>query len=47
AFVAAVREGSEMPIAWRSLLLTTLATLRIEDSLRSGKPETVSFGAEC
>ena len=47
AFVAAVREGSEMPIAWRSLVLTTLATLRIEDSLRSGKPETVSFGAEC
>lgn len=47
AFVAAVREGSEMPIAWRSLVLTTLATLRIEDSLRSGNPESVSFGAEC
>ncbi len=47
AFVAAARDGNEMPIAWRSLVLTTLATLRIEDSLRSGKPETVSFGAEC
>lgn len=46
AFVAAVRDGNEMPIAWRSLALTTLVTLRIEDSLRSGKPESVSFGAK-
>jgi polar amino acid transport system substrate-binding protein len=46
AFVAAVREGSEMPIACRSLLLTTLATLRIEDSLRSGKPEIVNLKFE-
>lgn len=41
AFVVAVREGREMPIDWRSLVMTTLATLRIEDSLRSGKPEAV------
>jgi len=46
AFVAAVREGSEMPIGWRSLMLTTLATLRIEDSLRSGKPEIVNLKFE-
>ncbi|MDX2039795.1 MAG: bi-domain-containing oxidoreductase [Acidobacteriota bacterium] len=42
-FVAAVRLGEEMPIDWRSLVMTTLATLRIEDSLRSGKPEAVSL----
>lgn len=46
AFVAAVRSGEEMPIDWRSLVMTTLATLRIEDSLRSGKPEAVNFGAQ-
>lgn len=42
AFVAAVRDGSQMPIDWRSLVMTTMATLRIEDSLRSGKPEAVN-----
>lgn len=42
AFVAAVRSGEAMPIDWRSLMMTSLATLRIEDSLRSGKPEAVS-----
>ncbi len=41
AFAKAVRCGGEMPIAWRSLVMTTLATLRIEDALRSGKPEAV------
>ena len=46
AFAAAVRSGSEMPIPWRSLVMTTLATLRIEDSLRSGKPEAVVLRAE-
>ncbi len=46
AFVAAVRSGEEMPIDWRSLVMTSLATLRIEDSLRSGKPETVNFKSE-
>ncbi|MBS1789488.1 MAG: bi-domain-containing oxidoreductase [Acidobacteria bacterium] len=46
AFVVAAREGREMPIDWRSLVLTTLATLRIEDSLRSGKPEAVNFKPE-
>lgn len=45
AFVESVRGGMAMPIDWRNLVVTTLATLRIEDSLRSGKPEAVSFGA--
>jgi len=42
AFVGAVRSGEAMSIDWRSQVITTLATLRIEDSLRSGKPEAVS-----
>jgi polar amino acid transport system substrate-binding protein len=46
AFVNAASEGEPMPISWRSLALTTLATLRIEDSLRSGKPESVTAGFE-
>jgi predicted dehydrogenase/threonine dehydrogenase-like Zn-dependent dehydrogenase len=41
AFAAAARTGGEMPISWRSLLLTTLTTLRIEDALRHGGPEAV------
>lgn len=39
AFVAAARAGTAMPIAWRSLYLTTLTTLKIEAALRSGQPE--------
>ncbi len=46
AFVESVRSGKAMPIEWRSLVMTTLATLRIEDSLRSGKPEAVNLGAK-
>jgi len=46
AFVAAARDGKEMPIGWRSLVLTTLACLRIEDSLRSGKPEAINLKFE-
>jgi predicted dehydrogenase len=41
AFVAAARSGGEMPISWRSLVLTTAATLAIVDSLASGQPEPV------
>jgi polar amino acid transport system substrate-binding protein len=43
AFVDAARSGSEMPIGFRSIVLTTIATLRVEDSLRSGKPEAVDL----
>jgi len=43
AFAKSVSSGIEMPIAWNSLVMTTLAALRIEDSLRSGNPEAVSF----
>ncbi len=38
AFIESVKTGGEMPIAWRSLVLTTLTTLRIVDSLGSGRP---------
>jgi predicted dehydrogenase len=41
AFAEAVKTGGAMPIPWESLVATTLTTLRIEDSLRSGKPEAV------
>jgi polar amino acid transport system substrate-binding protein len=44
AFAEAVRNGGEMPIDWRSLVMTTMATLRIEDALRSGKPEFIKLG---
>jgi predicted dehydrogenase/threonine dehydrogenase-like Zn-dependent dehydrogenase len=43
AFVQAARTGAEMPISWRSLYLTTLATLRIETALRSGQPAAVAL----
>lgn len=43
AFVEAVRTGGQAPIAWRSVVLTTLATLRVEDALRSGRPEEVNL----
>jgi polar amino acid transport system substrate-binding protein len=41
AFAEAVKNGQAMPIGWESLVATTLATLRIEASLRSGKPEAL------
>ena len=41
AFVNAARNGAEMPISWRSLVLTTRACLRIEDALASGLPQAV------
>jgi predicted dehydrogenase/threonine dehydrogenase-like Zn-dependent dehydrogenase len=43
SFAQAVKHGSAMPISYRSLALTTLATLCIEEALRKGKPVTVSF----
>ncbi len=46
AFIEAARAGGEMPIAWRSIVLTTLATLLIEAALRSGKPEGVNLRFE-
>ncbi len=41
AFVEAVKTGKPMPITWQSLVETTLTTIRIEDSLRSGKAEKI------
>jgi polar amino acid transport system substrate-binding protein len=41
AFLGAVRSGTPMPIAWRSILLTTVTTLRIVDAVASGQPEAV------
>lgn len=41
AFVAAARSGGEMPIAWGSIALTTVATLSIVNSISHGGPEAV------
>lgn len=43
AFAAAAQGGGAMPIDWRSLVLTTLTTFRIEDALRHGGPEAVAW----
>jgi predicted dehydrogenase/threonine dehydrogenase-like Zn-dependent dehydrogenase len=40
-FVAAVRSGGPMPIPFESLIATTRATVAVERSLASGRPETV------
>ena len=41
AWTQALRQGGALPIAWRSLALTTLTTLRIEEALRTGAPVAV------
>jgi predicted dehydrogenase/threonine dehydrogenase-like Zn-dependent dehydrogenase len=41
AFVAAVRSGGPMPIPFDSLIATTRATIAVDRSLASGKPEKV------
>jgi len=42
AFLTAVRKGGEPPIPLESLVSTTRATFAIEESLRTGRPVTVS-----
>jgi predicted dehydrogenase/threonine dehydrogenase-like Zn-dependent dehydrogenase len=46
SFLQAALSGGEMPISWRSQVLTTLATLRIVDALGSGRPEAVDVQFE-
>jgi predicted dehydrogenase/threonine dehydrogenase-like Zn-dependent dehydrogenase len=46
SFLQAALTGGEMPISWRSQVLTTLTTLRIVDALGSGRPETVNLNME-
>lgn len=41
AFVQAVRGGAPMPIGYESLIATTLATIAVDRSLASGRPERV------
>lgn len=41
AFASAARNRTEMPIAWRSIVMTTAATLAIVDSIARGGPEAV------
>jgi predicted dehydrogenase/threonine dehydrogenase-like Zn-dependent dehydrogenase len=46
SFLQAVLTGGEMPISWRSQVLTTLTTLRIVDALGSGRPAAVNLNME-
>ncbi len=41
AFVEAVRSGAPIPIGYESLIATTLATIAVDRSLASGRPERV------
>jgi predicted dehydrogenase len=43
AFVDAVREGTGAPIPFESLAATTLATFKIEESLRTGEPVAIDL----
>lgn len=43
AFVTSARTGAALPLSWRSLFLTTLATLRIETALQTGQPASVEW----
>ncbi len=43
AFLDAVGQRRPMPITWESLLLTTLTTLRIEESIRTGVPVRIEL----
>ena len=40
-FIEAACICNQMPISWQSLVLTTLATLKVVQSLSSGKPQIV------
>jgi len=40
-FIEAASACTPMPIPWRSLVLTTLATLKVEESVSSGRPRIV------
>jgi hypothetical protein len=40
-FVAAVRSGGPMPISFDSLIATTRATIAVDRSLASGRPEPI------
>ena len=42
AFVRAVRDGSDMPIPFSSLVATTAATLAADQSITSGRRETIA-----
>ena len=45
AFANAIREGQAVPIPFDQIVSTTLASLRIQDSLALGRSMTVDAGA--
>jgi predicted dehydrogenase/threonine dehydrogenase-like Zn-dependent dehydrogenase len=40
-FMGALKNGSEMPISFKSMILTTITTFKILDSLSSGLPQSI------
>jgi polar amino acid transport system substrate-binding protein len=42
-FISAVKSGGEMPIPFREIALTTLTTLKIEESISKGTPLKIEF----
>jgi len=46
AFISAVQKGSSLPIPFEELVATSLTTLAIEESLRSGEAVVVDLGTE-
>jgi polar amino acid transport system substrate-binding protein len=45
AFLTALKEGKDAPITFRSVCLTTLATFKIIDSLKTGLPQEIYLHA--
>lgn len=43
AFLNSIKEGKDSPISFRSICLTTLTTLKIQDSLITGLPQEISL----
>jgi predicted dehydrogenase/threonine dehydrogenase-like Zn-dependent dehydrogenase len=46
SFVHTALTGGDLPISWRSQVLTTVTTLKIVDALGSGRPEAVDLNFE-
>ena len=43
AFLKSLNEGTDSPISFRSIFLTTLTTFKIIDSLKTGLPQTINI----
>ena len=43
SFLSSIKNGKESPISFRSICLTTMATFKIQDSLRTGLPQEINI----